>query len=261
MLLVGRNAVVYGAGGALGGAVSSAFAREGAAVFLTGRRRASLDAVATKIRAAGGVAATAVVDAHVEQAVQEHAQAVVDRAGSLDISINLIGVDHIQGRPLVDMSPADFLLGLEARVRTHFVTARAAARHMVRQRSGAILMVTTTPDRIAIGEVGSFGVANAALEGLTRTLATELSPHGVRVVCLRSAGSPDAAGVQEAFGLHAANAGTTLETFASAREGRILLRRLPALAEVADVAAVMASDRASAMTATIANVTCGEMLD
>ena len=66
---------------------------------------------------------------------------------------------------------------------------------------------------------------------------------------------------REAFGLHAANAGTTLGTFTSAREGRILLRRLPTLAEVADVAALMASDRASAMTATIANVTCGEMLD
>jgi 3-oxoacyl-[acyl-carrier protein] reductase len=230
------------------------------AVFLTGRRLATLDAVARRIRAAGGAAETAVVDAEAEQVVEEHARAVVDRAGSLDISINLIGVDHIQGRPLVDMSPADFTLGLEARVRTHFVTARAAARHMLRQRSGAILMVTATPDRVAIPEVGSFGVANAALEGLTRTLATELSPHGVRVVCLRSAGSRDAAGVREAFGIHAANAGT-LETFASAREGRILLRRLPTLAEVADVAALLASDRASAMTAIIANVTCGEMLD
>jgi NADP-dependent 3-hydroxy acid dehydrogenase YdfG len=165
MLLEGRNAVVYGAGGALGGAVSRAFAREGAAVFLTGRRRAPLDAVAAKIRAAGGAAETAVVDADAEQAVEEHTQAVVDRAGSLDISINLIGVDHIQGRPLVEMSPADFTLGLEARVRTHFVTARAAARHMLRQRSGAILMVTATPDRVAIPEVGSFGVANAAVEG------------------------------------------------------------------------------------------------
>src|SRR4051812_14552755 len=153
MLLVRRNAVVYGAGGALGGAVSLAFAREGATVFLTGRRQAPLEIVATNIRAAGGTAETAVVDASAEQAVEEHAQAVVDRAGSLDISINLIGVDHIQGRPLVDMSPADFTLGLEARVSTHFVTARAAARHMVRQRSGVILMVTATPDRVAIPEV------------------------------------------------------------------------------------------------------------
>jgi NAD(P)-dependent dehydrogenase (short-subunit alcohol dehydrogenase family) len=261
MLLESRNAVVYGAGGALGSAVSQAFAREGAAVFLTGRRQAPLDAAAKKIRAAGGLAHTAVVDANSEQAVEKHAKAVVDQAGSLDISINLIGVDHIQGRPLLDMSPADFTLGLETRVHTHFVTARAAARHMVRQRSGAILMVTATPDRVAIPEVGNFGVANAALEGLTRTLATELSPQGVRVICLRSAGSPDAVGVQEAFGLHAANAGTTLETFTSTREGRILLRRLPTLAEVADVAAFLASDRASAMTASIANVTCGEMLD
>jgi 3-oxoacyl-[acyl-carrier protein] reductase len=261
MLLKGRNAVVYGAGGALGGAVSRAFAHEGAAVFLTGRLLAPVDEVATRILVAGGTAEAAVVDANAEQAVEEHAQTVVDRAGSLDISINLIAVDHIQGRPLIDLSPSDFTLGLEARIRTHFVTARAAARHMVRQRSGAILMVTATPDRVAIPDVGNFGVANAALEGLSRTLATELGPRGVRVVCLRSAGSPDAAGVRETFGLHAANAGTTLETFASAREQRILLRRLPTLAEVADAAVLLASDRASAMTATIANVTCGEILD
>jgi 3-oxoacyl-[acyl-carrier protein] reductase len=261
MLLKGRNAVVYGAGGALGGAVSRAFAHEGAAVFLTGRLLAPVDEVATRILVAGGTAEAAVVDANAEQAVEEHAQTVVDRAGSLDISINLIAVDHIQGRPLIDLSPSDFTLGLEARIRTHFVTARAAARHMVRQRSGAILMVTATPDRVAIPDVGNFGVANAALEVLSRTLATELGPRGVRVVCLRSAGSPDAAGVRETFGLHAANAGTTLETFASAREQRILLRRLPTLAEVADAAVLLASDRASAMTATIANVTCGEILD
>jgi 3-oxoacyl-[acyl-carrier protein] reductase len=98
MLLESRNAVVYGAGGALGSAVSQAFAGEGAAVFLTGRRQAPLDAMAGKIRAAGGTAHTAVVDANSEQAVEKHAEAVVDQAGTLDISINLIGVDHIQGR-------------------------------------------------------------------------------------------------------------------------------------------------------------------
>src|SRR5262245_4537008 len=125
MLLESRNAVVYGAGGALGGAVSYAFAREGATVFLAGRRREPLEEVATAIRDAGGAAETAVLDAHSEQAVQEHAQAVVDKAGSLDISINLIGVPHIQGRALLEMSEDDFMLGLDARVRTHFVTARA----------------------------------------------------------------------------------------------------------------------------------------
>jgi len=261
MLLEGRNAVVYGAGGALGGAVSVAFAREGAAVFLAGRRREPLETVAAAIRDAGGVAETAVVDAQSEQAVQQHAQAVVDEAGSLDISINLIGVPHIQGQALVEMSEADFMLGLEARVRTHFVTARVAARHMVGQGSGVILMVTANPDRMPIGEVGSFGIANAALESLGRTLAIELSPSGVRVVCVRSAGSPDAAGVREALGALATNAGTTVDTFASARTQRILLRRLPLLGEVANVVALMASDRASAMTAAIVNVTCGEILD
>jgi NAD(P)-dependent dehydrogenase (short-subunit alcohol dehydrogenase family) len=261
MLLEDKTAVIYGAAGALGGAVARAFASEGARVFLTGRTVASLDAVANGIAAAGGAAEVSALDATDPSAVERHAQQVVDRAGRIDVSFNLISVDHIQGTPLVEMAPDEFSMGIDARVRTHFVTARAAARHMIRQRAGAILMVTATPDRVAIPQVGSFGVACAALEALARSLSTELGPHGIRVACLRSAGSPDAAGVAEAFRIHAENAATALDRWESSREGRILLGRLPRLAEVANVASFLASDRASAMTATIANVTCGELLD
>lgn len=261
MLLRDKCAVIYGAGGALGAAVSRTFAGEGARVFLAGRTVTRLEAVAEQIRADGGVAESIELDALDACAVEQHAAAVVEAAGRLDISINLIGVDHIQGRALLEMAPDEFTLGLEERVRTHVITARAAARHMTRQRTGVILMVTAAPDRLAIPRVGSFGVACAALEGLARTLATELGPEGVRVVCLRSAGSPDADGVRKARDLVADGVGTAADRFQAAREERALLRRLPLLAEVAGVAALLASDRAGAMTATIANVTCGELLD
>jgi 3-oxoacyl-[acyl-carrier protein] reductase len=90
VLLENRNAVIYGAGGSIGGAVARAFAREGAQVFLAGRTEATLEAVADDIRAAGRQAETAVVDALEEEAVDRHADAVVAAAGSLDISFNLI---------------------------------------------------------------------------------------------------------------------------------------------------------------------------
>jgi NAD(P)-dependent dehydrogenase (short-subunit alcohol dehydrogenase family) len=88
MLLEDRNAVIYGAGGPIGGAVATAFAREGARVHLVGRTQAKLDAVAERIRAAGGTAETARVDALDEAAVDWHADAVAERDGGIDISLN-----------------------------------------------------------------------------------------------------------------------------------------------------------------------------
>ena len=84
MLLEGKNAVVYGGAGSVGGAVARAFGREGARVFLAGRTRETLEAVAEKIRSAGGRAESAIVDALDEKAVDEHADAAVSAAGSLD---------------------------------------------------------------------------------------------------------------------------------------------------------------------------------
>jgi len=81
MLLKNKNAVIYGAGGAIGGAVAHAFAREGARVFLAGRTLAAIDAVAKEIIAAGGVAETVQVDALDERAVEEHVDAVVKKIG------------------------------------------------------------------------------------------------------------------------------------------------------------------------------------
>ncbi len=101
-LLEGKNAVSDGGGGASGGAVAKAVAREGAAVFLAGRTQASLDAVAEQIGTAGGTAHTAVLDALDERAVDEHADAVAAQAGSVDIAFNLIKYGYEQGTPMAE---------------------------------------------------------------------------------------------------------------------------------------------------------------
>ena len=98
MRLDNKNAIIYGAGGAIGGAVARAFAREGAKVFLAGRTRATLDAVAQEITSAGGSAEVAVLDALDEQAVDEHVQAVIAGAGRLDVSFNLIARGDVRAR-------------------------------------------------------------------------------------------------------------------------------------------------------------------
>jgi 3-oxoacyl-[acyl-carrier protein] reductase len=139
VLLENKSAVIYGAGGSIGSAVARAFAREGAKVFLAGRTEAKLKAVADEVRAAGRQAETAVVDALDEEAVDRHADAVVAEAGSLDISFNLISHPYTHGVPLAEMTVDDFIAPVETAARTTFITARAAARHMIPRHSGVIL--------------------------------------------------------------------------------------------------------------------------
>jgi 3-oxoacyl-[acyl-carrier protein] reductase len=194
MLLAGKNAVIHGAGGAIGGAVARAFAREGATVFLAGRTPAKLDAVANQVASTGGVAQTAQVDALDEEAVERHAEAVAEQAGSLDVSFNAVGLNNgEQGIPLVELPADDYLAPITGYARTHFLTAKAAARHMMRQGSGVIMPLSVPMARMPAASSGSFGMAGAAVESFTRQLAAELGPYGIRVVCLRPTGMPETA--------------------------------------------------------------------
>jgi NAD(P)-dependent dehydrogenase (short-subunit alcohol dehydrogenase family) len=263
MLLTKKNAVIYGAGGAIGSAVARAFAREGARVFLTGRRLASVDAVARDIVAAGGAAEAAEVDALDERAVDEHLRAVVKKAGKIDVSFNAIGIPQqgIQGIPLTELSLESFALPVATYTRAHFVTARAAARHMVEKRSGVILMHTPEPGRIGAPLVGGMGPAWAALEALTRDLSAEVASLGVRVVCVRSTGIPETGTIDVVFGLHAKAHGISRAQFQALMEGASHTRRSTTLAELTNMAAFLASDLAVGLTGTVANLTAGKVAD
>jgi 3-oxoacyl-[acyl-carrier protein] reductase len=261
MLLENKSAVIYGAGGGIGSAVARAFAGEGAKLFLAGRTLAKVEALAQEICAAGGVAEAAQVDALDEQAVERHIGDVAEKARSIDILFNAIGMQDVQGKPLHEMSLEDFTRPITIATRTQFLTARAVARRMIRQGSGVILTITAGPARSALPNVGGFDVACAAIEGLWRTFAAELGPYGIRLVVVGSAGSPDTPDVQATLELHARATGNPLEEYLADSGSSTLLGRLPRVAEVANVAALMASDYASAMTGVIANVTCGSIVD
>jgi NAD(P)-dependent dehydrogenase (short-subunit alcohol dehydrogenase family) len=260
VLLDGKIAVVYGAGGAIGAAVAKAFAAEGALVALTGRSLERLEAVMAEITNDGGKAELAVVDAHERNAVEEHLKRIVDEAGRVDVSFNAVGLGYVIGEPLVEADVDDFATSVQRAMRTQFVTATAAGRHMAAAGSGVILTITATPACVPLPNQGSLGVVGAAIEALCRQLAVDLGPQGVRVICLRSAGSPDAPGVDYAMTVSAKRAGISRQAFEDELAEQTLLKRLPRLAEVGAVAALMASDRASAVTATVANVTCGQLV-
>lgn len=265
MILKDKVAVVHGGGGAIGGATARAFAREGARVFLAGRARGRLDAVADDIRAAGGHADVDVVDALDHDAVERHADEVHAAAGRIDIAFNAVGLVHVQGPGFLDVSLQDFMHPVDAYARTNFITARAAARHMVARGCGVILTLSTPGAKMTgQGFLGN-GVSSAAVEAFSRLLAGELGARGVRVVCLRPHAIPEAvphSHTREVFSVMAQGAGLDIATMlARHAESGTLLRRLPTLAQVADAAVFAASDHAGAMTGTVVNLTCGALVD
>jgi 3-oxoacyl-[acyl-carrier protein] reductase len=248
LLLEGRNAVIYGGGGSIGGAVARAFGREGATVHLAGRTQAKLDAVADAIRAAGGTAETALLDALDERAVDAHAGALVAEHGRLDISMCLISQQDVQGTPLVDMAVDDFMRPVDVTTRSMFITARSAARHMVRQGSGVILAFGGYGDPWP--NLGGLQVAFQAAEALRRALSVELGPRGIRVVTLQTNGIPES---------------ITDPGFRSRIESGIvdntMLGRAATFEDVGNAAVFAASDWARTVTASKINITCGGFVD
>jgi NAD(P)-dependent dehydrogenase (short-subunit alcohol dehydrogenase family) len=263
MMLKGKVAVIYGAAGAIGCAVSRAFAREGAKLFLTGRLKAPVEAAAQDIISAGGTVEAAQVDALDEQAVDEHLQSVIDRTGRIDISFNAVAIPDsgILGVPLVELDVEQFSLPITTYATSYFLTARLAARRMIATRSGVIMTVTALHSRTGIPLVGGYGPAQAAKEALTRDLSAELAPHGIRVIGLRPQAMPETATIKEAFEPRAKASGMTWEQWLEVLASRTHPRRLMTLAELADVAVFMASDKASGMTGTTVNLTMGGLDD
>jgi len=268
MLLENKNAVIYGAGGAIGGAVARAFAHEGARVFLTGRRLSNVNVVAEQISAAGGTAEADQVDALDEQSVEEHIATLVKKAGKIDVSFNATGIpaaeiarQGMQGIPFTQLPLEAFALPITTYTRSQFVTAKAAARRMVEQRSGVILMHTPEPARLGVPLVGGMGPAWAAMEAFCRNLSAEVASYGVRVVGLRSTGLPETATIDVVFGIHAKALGITPKQFQELLESRSHTRRSTTLEQLTGAAVFLASDRGGGMTGTVANLTGGEVVD
>jgi NAD(P)-dependent dehydrogenase (short-subunit alcohol dehydrogenase family) len=263
MMLKNKIAVIHGAGGDIGGAVARAFAREGAKLFLSGRNLGTVKAVAADIIGRGGVAEAAQVDALDEQAVEKYVGAVAEKAGTIDISFNAISVYKALGNkvPLLELSAEQFALPITAYTQSNFLTARSAARRMVARRSGVILTITATPSRMAFPNVGGTAPAFAAVVALSRTLSVELAPQGVRVVCLMPNAIPETATIRENFGRYAKAMGVSQAEFQARIASMTHLGRLTTLEELANTAAFLASDQASAMTGTVVNLSGGSVVE
>lgn len=223
MNLKNKNAVIYGAGGSLGGAVAKTLAREGVNIFLTGRTLDPLQKLADEIRSAGGAAEINQVDALNEESVKKNIQWIISKGGSIDISFTAIDLQPVQNIPLVDMSTEDFVRPVTMAMHSHFVTSIYAAKEMIKQRSGVILTLTATPGGIGYPYTGGFAPACTAIETLCQNLASEVGRYGVRVVNIRSAGSPDSNTFQTALQQNR----EVVEPILKTMENDTMLKRLP----------------------------------
>lgn len=252
-MLQHKNAIIYGAGGSLGSAVAKALAGAGATIYLTGRTSGPLETIAGEIRAAGGKAEVAVVDALDEEAVNRHLDKLVQQAGTIDISFNATGTDVVQNIPLTSMTVNDFINPITLMMQTRFITAVAAGKIMMKQGSGVILSLTATPGGIGYPYTGGFAPACAAIETLAQNLASELGVYGVRVVNMRSGGSPDSQVFKDAM----AQDPQTMEPILKKMKADTMLKKLPLVADIANVAVFLSSEMAAGITGVTVDVTCG----
>ena len=205
--------------------------------------------VAGDIRRDGGLAQTAIVDALDESAVNGWVDSIAAQTGSVDISVNVISQDALFV-PLLDMPVADFGLALDKVARSFLLTAKAAARHMVKQGSGVILHFGGSDPANSMPGLGTVQVGGDLVEALRRQWACELGPHSVRVVSMRTGGIPESM--------------PDLPEMAPFKQKMIdatLLKRAATLADVGRVAAFLASEQAGSITSTQVNISCGALVD
>jgi NAD(P)-dependent dehydrogenase (short-subunit alcohol dehydrogenase family) len=263
-ILQGKHAVVFGAGGSIGAAVAKEFAAEGAEVFLAGRTKSNVEAVAKQITAAGGRANAAVIDAEDYTAVQEYVDGIARRIGRIDVVFNAIGppvTEYGNGKNAVDLPTEEFMVPLTTIVKSQFITARSAARHMVRQRSGVIIFLTGSPARGHVEGATAIGTAFGAIESFMENLAVEVGPVGVRSVCLRTTANTDSRAIQQTMDILASKMNVPQDQMI-ARIANLNFLKVPAsVSDTAKAAAFLASDRARMMTGTVVNSTAGAALD
>ena len=263
-ILRGKYAVIFGAGGSIGAAVAREFAAEGAEVFISGRTKPTVEAVAQQITANNGKVHSTVIDTLNDAAVTEYLDNVAKEAGKIDVILDAAGPlakDYGNGKIAVDLPVEQFMVPLATMVRSRFITGRAAARHMTQQRSGVIIFVTGSPARPHVPGATAIGAAFGAIENLAANLAFEVSPFGVRVVCLRTLANTDSRSIQDTMDFLAAQLNITKDQ-AIAQIAHSNFLKVPAtVQDTANAAVLIASDRARMMTGTVVNATAGAALD
>jgi NAD(P)-dependent dehydrogenase (short-subunit alcohol dehydrogenase family) len=256
--LENKIAVIYGAGG-IGGAIAKAFFAEGAEVFLASRSASKLAEIKQEIEFDGGTIGTSQLDVLDEQAVEEHLQQIIKLTGRIDISFNAIGIPMtgIQGVPLEDIAVDRFLEPVITYTRAHFITGQVAAKRMIAQCKGVIMMHTPNASRLNPPFVGGMSPAWAAMESLCQSQSVEWGRKGIRTVCLMTTGIPETPLIDEVWQIQGKSHGISQQQFHEIMEGMTHVGSLTTLNQLSAAAVFAASDEGSAISGTVLNLTGG----
>ncbi|WP_169948999.1 glucose 1-dehydrogenase [Microbispora sp. H11081] len=237
---IGKFAVVTGAARGIGAAIARRLAAEGAAVACVDLTADRCGSIVDEITVTGGRAVAFGCDVSDGAQVEALVPGVVAEFGRIDVLVNNAGLTR--DNLLFRMSEDDWDKVVDVNLKSVFLMSRAVQKHMVEQRSGAIVNLSS---RSALGNRGqaNYSAAKAGIQGLTATMAIELGPFGVRV----NAVAPGyvATPMTEAT---AVRLGATPEEHQAAVAQGVPLRRVGQPTEIASVVAFFASDDASYVT-------------
>jgi NAD(P)-dependent dehydrogenase (short-subunit alcohol dehydrogenase family) len=242
MRLTDRVALVTGAADGIGAATAERFAEEGAAVVLADVDATGGEAMAARIIEKGGRAVFVRADISNEADAAALADAAGREFGGLHVLVNNAATFILQG---IEASVADWHRSLDVNVIGTALVTRAAVPLITRSGGGAIVNLASISSFVAQPHFVTYSATKAAILQMTKNLALDLAPHGIRVNCV----CPGTI-LTRASRNHMARTGTTLEQFLAAEAPKHLLHRVGTAREVANAILFLASDEASFITGT-----------
>jgi NAD(P)-dependent dehydrogenase (short-subunit alcohol dehydrogenase family) len=258
-----KVAVVFAASGEIAGAVARSFAQHGAKVYVTARNLDALEVLAREIKASGGIAEAAKVDALNEIEIDNFLKKVTEDNGKLDVVFNGIAVDYSEmgGRPpALTATFEQFMAPMQKICGSQFLTSRVAAKYMIATRSeGTILLLTAAASRSKIPNLSAFSAACAAVEAMTRMMAAEWGSHGIKVTCICSGALMETKRISGWIESAAKEYGIPAEQIIAQYKAFDILKTSPTLKQVGETAAFLASETGVAFNSHIIDVDCGKL--
>jgi len=258
-----KVAVVFAASGEIAGAVARSFSEHGAKVYVTARNLHAVKALAQEIKALGGSAEAAKVDALNEAEIDEFLKKVVDSNGKLDIVFNGIGIDYSEmgGRPPTTVATFEqFMAPIEKICGSQFLTSRVAAKYMIETQSeGTILLLTAALSRSKLPNLAGMTAASAAVEGLTRVMATEWGGNCIKVSCICAGALMETKRISGWIDDAAKQYGIPTEQLVAQYKAFDILKTSPTLRQLGETAAFLASETGIAFNSHVVDVDCGKL--